>query len=62
MDAVKFQPGWTNTAEAMEKALKLYVKDARKDKFTAKVLIIIHPTFLIICFILLSLVIEIKVY
>ena len=37
MDAVVFEAGWTNTAEAMREALKIYTKDARKDKFTAKV-------------------------
>ena len=35
--AVKYEEGWTLTAEAMKKALQMFSKDTRKDKDTAKV-------------------------
>ena len=37
IESTVFEPGWTNTAEAMEKALALFKKEQRKDKDTARV-------------------------
>ena len=37
VDAVKFDPGWTMTAEAMVDSLKFFQKDMRQDPYTTKV-------------------------